>query len=511
MDTSPTMLIGRHATKPAINLFAIFVAMYFSELTSFRLSIDEETTALRTDPSVWVAQGRWGAYLIEKFVFPHPIMPFLMPAIFGAACVAAYLLIMDRIGKRVFSIAEYASFVIFCSFPSWFFIVEFYSNIGAVGVGLFSMTLALWLIGKTEAPVLGPRFLCAIAAGCFALSIYQSFAPAILVLGIAIAVLRARTGADDSFAQDVLRTGILLIGSVLFYFIGDSLFRYFITLRNEYFDSLFQPGFLLQHPIAVMGRTLGEMGSVYGMDYETYSAALWTIPLLIVLGGVTLFMGAPRIRLQLTAAAIVLLLIPFAFHLLAVGDMPTRSLVGVPLAMWLFVYLAVTGKNPVIRASSGVLLAVAVFQILVIQNYRQASNYLVDKHDTLLAASIYDRLSDTPGFDAKRTYAVSVFGSRPFETVYPRPPNSTVGHSFFEWDGGNPRRIASYMSLLGYSNLKSPTRDQLDQTISQLLTMPVWPAPGSIAIKDDIALIKLGDMPSGSNQASLARLAARQK
>ncbi|WP_181182963.1 glucosyltransferase domain-containing protein [Mesorhizobium sp. B3-2-1] len=501
------MLTRPNTVRQAITLFVIFVAMYFSELASFSLSIDEELTAFRTDPSIWIIQGRWGAYLIERFLLPHPVMPFLTPSVFGAGCVAAYLLIMDIIDKRELSIAEYACFAIFCGFPTWFFIVEFYSNIAAVGIGLFASALALWLICKNDVSPLSRRFLGAVTAGGLAISIYQSFAPAILVLGIAISILQARTDTRKSFVKDLFRVAILLVGATMFYVIGNAVFRSFVSGSNAYFDSLSQPGFLFQHPIVVVGRVLESIGEVYGVRHGTYDNALWAIPLLLVLGGWTLLTESPYARLLLTTAAVAALVVPFGLHFLAAGSMPVRSLVGVPIAVWLLAYVAVTSGNSRIRFASAILLAVALFQIQVIQNYRQASSYLVDKHDTLIAGAIYERLSNTPGFDAKRTYVLSIFGSRPFVTNYPRPPASTVGYSFFEWDGGNPWRIASYMKLLGYSNLTGPTPDQIDSTIAHLSTMPVWPAPGSVEIQDNIALIRLGETPSYAYQQALARMA----
>lgn len=60
MDTPQIMLTRQSTIRPAINLFAIFVAMYFSELASFSLSVDEELAAFRTDASIWIIQGRWG-------------------------------------------------------------------------------------------------------------------------------------------------------------------------------------------------------------------------------------------------------------------------------------------------------------------------------------------------------------------------------------------------------------------------------------------------------------------
>ncbi|MDX8481258.1 glucosyltransferase domain-containing protein [Mesorhizobium sp. VK24D] len=479
--------------------------MYFSELASFSLSVDEEVAAFRTDASIWIAQGRWGAYLIETFLIPNPVMPLLAPAVFGAGCVVAYLLVMDAIDKHELSIAEYACFAIFCAFPTWFFIVEFYSNIAAVGIGMAASALAVWLIGEKNIPVASSRFLVAIAAGGYAISIYQSFAPAILVLGIAVCVLQARAGSERSLPKDLIRVGVMVTGSAIFYVVGNAIFKSFTSQRSEYFESLFQPGFLFQHPMVVTGRVLEALGGALGLDHGTYGVILWAVPLLVALGGWTLFKESPRTRLLLLAAALVCLFIPFGVHVLAAGIMPVRSLVGLPIAVWLFVYLAVTSSNARISIVSAILLGVVTFQIQVIQNYRQASSYLVDKHDTLLAAAIYDRLAATPGFDTKRSYALSVFGGLPFATNYPRPPSSTVGYSFFEWDGGNPWRITYYMKLLGYSNLNGPTDQQVDQTIVRLSTMPVWPVPGSLEIQGDIVLIRLGESPSYANQQALAR------
>lgn len=509
MDTPQTMLTRPSSIRAAINLFAIFVAMYFSELASFSLSIDEELAALRTDSSIWIAQGRWGAYLIERFLIPNPVMPLLAPAIFGVGCVAAYLLVMDAIAKHELSIAEYACFAIFCAFPTWFFIVEFYSNIAAVGIGMAAGAFAIWLINKRDIPAVGSRFLVAVAAGGFAISIYQSFAPAILVLGIAVCVLQARAGIERSLPKDLIRVGVLVAGSAIFYAVGNAIFKSFTSKRSEYFESLFQPVFFFQHPVMVTGRVLEAIGGALGLDRGTYGVILWAVPLLLILGGWTLFKELSRTRLLLLAAALVCLFIPFGVHVLAAGIMPVRSLVGLPIAVWLFVYLAVTSSNARISIVSSILLGVVIFQIQVIQNYRQASSYLVDKHDTLLAAAIYDRLAAMPAFDAKRSYALSVFGGLPFATNYPRPPSSTVGYSFFEWDGGNAKRIAYYMKLLGYFNLNDPTEQQVDQTIVRLSTMPVWPAPGSLETQGDIVLIRLGETPSYANQQALAKVANR--
>ncbi|MDR7222769.1 glucosyltransferase domain-containing protein [Aminobacter aminovorans] len=503
------MMQSQASVRQASILFAIFCAIYFFELASFPLSIDEELAAFRTDASVWVAQGRWGAYLIETIIMPQPILPFITPGIFGAGCVVAYLLVMDMIGQSELSLTEYACFAIFCGFPTWFFIVEFYSNIAAVGIAFAFMTFAVWLANRQNGskPIL--QFCCAIAAGAFAFSIYQSLAPAMLTMGIAIAVLRALRGSEESFSKNLVRIGFLLAGSLMLYAVGLIAFKAFITLRSEYFDSLFQPAVLFQQPFAVASRALTAMADAIGLRQHGYGAALWAIPPLLALGGAAIFFGPSRQRIGLTAAAAVSLVVPFGLHLVSAGNMPMRSLVGVPIAIWLFTYAAVDSRHSKLRVPARVMLLAALFQILVIQNSYQASSYLAGKHDALLATSVQQRLSLAPGFDPKITYALSTFGSRPFTTVYPRPDNSTVGHSFFEWDGGNPWRIASYMRLLGFTNLTGATPEQVDQTIVRLATLPVWPAPGSVQIDGSIALVRLGETPSYANQQALKRAGNR--
>jgi hypothetical protein len=512
MDHSKIMVTQTQTqflVRQAAILFAIFCAVYFFELASFPLSIDEEMAAFRTDASGWVAQGRWGAYLFETYILPQPVLPFITPAIFGVGCVIAYLLVMDMIGQTELSLTEYACFVIFCGFPTWFFIVEFYSNIAAVGFAFALMTFAVWLGRRASAshPIL--YFLGATAAGAVALSIYQGLVPAMLTMGIAVAMLRAQRGSDKSLVGEVMRVGLLLACSLAAYAVVQIIFRAFITLRSAYFDSLVRPELLLQQPLLVLSRTLASVTESIGLDQPGYGVPLWAIPPLLALGVAAILFGPARQRLLMAAAALVALAAPFGINLISGGVVPTRGLIGLPVAIWLFTYLAVGATNSKMRIAGGLMLAVAVFQILVMQASYQASSSLAGKSDMLLAASLHDRLTAAPGFDPKVKYALSTFGSRPYPSIYPKPKSSTVGSSFFEWDGGNAWRIARYMTLLGFSNVTAASVEQVDRSIARLATMPAWPAEGSIEIDGDIALVRLGNAPSFANQQAMERVGVR--
>lgn len=480
-------------------LFAIFVAIYFFEISSFHLSIDEESAAFRQDASVWVQQGRWGSYLFEAYVLQQPIVPVLPMAIFGLALVAAYILLLDAIGRDRLGAPEYASFAIFCGFPAWFFIVDFYSNVAATGVGLLAAAASLWLFRADRDDILSTRFLAAALMGGFSISIYQSFAPAILTLGLAICVLRARSETSRFDIRDAGRLALLIVAAVVVYKCGDVFFRALFPARNAYFDSLTRPGELLADPINVIGRTISAMAAALGLNTQAYGAPLWSIPLLAALGVFSLVRQLGKRSGFAVLAMLAALAAPFSIHLLSGGYMPMRSLVGMPIAIWFLAYAALTDIGAKTRAMSGWVWAIAVFQIVALQNSYQAANELVGKHDTIVATSIAERLASQPGFDPNKYYALVTFGLRQFPTVYPR--RETIGHSFFEWD--EPWRIANFSRLLGIGNLTGPTPDQIANHIAVAAALPVWPAEGSVKLVDDVVLVRMGEAASYRNTEAL--------
>lgn len=487
-------------------LMLIFSGVYLFELASFPLSIDEEMAAGRNNPEVWISQGRWGAYLIEKFVLPHPTIPVVPPAIFGACCAAAFLLVIAsfRSTEKPLGLRDYAAFVIFCAFPTWFFIMEFYSNIAAIGLGLLSVSLSTWLllgdckIGKTQ------LFIFCVFLTTLAIGIYQSFLALALAMGTGAVFLRAWTSKDRIDLGRLIFLGIILVSALALATLIDTLCRLVHPDRSQYFDQLLQVHNFFDQPLRSIGVAVGAVLGIYGIDKSAYGELLLAIPLIIALG-----LGAivctrtlsSRDRILGSIGMLLVLLLPFSMHLFSPGGMPTRSLVAVPFVVWMLTHLGTTSELPWIRRIATAALVVAVFQIVVLQNRYQALNYFGARHDLYMAAAIHERISLSPGFDPTRTYPVVVLGSA--ETAFPRPPSSTIGASFFEWDGGNPYRIVHYMRLLGYTNISDPTEKQMRSSARRLAEMPIWPAAGSVQLIDGAILLRLGRTPNSTMQRML--------
>ena len=66
-------------------LIGALANVYF--LANYSPSIDDELAAVRSSSEIWIAQGRFTAYLVETLLFPQPSIPF-SPYVFLAVMMA---------------------------------------------------------------------------------------------------------------------------------------------------------------------------------------------------------------------------------------------------------------------------------------------------------------------------------------------------------------------------------------------------------------------------------------
>ncbi len=488
-------------------LLAVFTGIYLVELVSLPLSIDEEYAATGGTLGLWIPQGRWAMYLFERFVLPQPIIPFLTPAIFGIGCAVAYLLVLDAIGLQRFGWQEIASFAIFCGYPTWFLIVEFYSNIAATGVAFALAALAVWIaarvadtdlekgIRRISIARLGLASMC----GAIAIGVYQSFALSLATLCVSIWVLQRYLGRGGNPLREAVTFAIVVVGSTALYVLITFLTGLFEQRRSAHISGFFKPMELLRDPLTVLNGMLKEFGGALGFEFGAFALPLWAIPIMLVLGLLAIggMARSDKSWGRITVlCAMVALVIPFALHLVTGGFVPKRALVALPVAVWLFAYAAISCEIAVIRRLSCVALGVAVFQIATIQNTSQAAHRFAQEYDRVLAGQIQERLANLPGFEREKTYGLIVSGALEFNLLYRKMPQSTSGRSFFGWDQGRADRITRYMQIVGYDNLVLADRLQARRVNDRVQKLPIWPMPGSLVIDGDVVLLRLGEKPT---------------
>ena len=80
LDALRTKLFACFTENVHVIYFLMFVTIcaYGFELFNFNLTIDEEIHATRIAPALaWITQGRWGTYVLNKFLLPYTVIPFV--------------------------------------------------------------------------------------------------------------------------------------------------------------------------------------------------------------------------------------------------------------------------------------------------------------------------------------------------------------------------------------------------------------------------------------------------
>ncbi|UVF18359.1 glucosyltransferase domain-containing protein [Microvirga terrae] len=493
----------------ASRLMLIFIALYLSELGIFPLSIDEEFAAFRDDPAVWVAQGRWAVYLIELFLLPQPTIPYLPVVLFGVCTVVSYLLILRSLRFET-NLWAYILFPLFAAFPIWFFIIEFYTNLPGIGLGLLSTGLTLYyydrLISSSDcklSSIFGQlnSLIIAIVATAFALACYQSFLFFIISAGLG-AILVKLPGHNRIWRLVWQGSAIMAIvivgGGVLYYLIWMALL-YGLGVPISYIQGFADLGSFLENPVRILNTSLAELWKIYSGSPAVYGHRN-LVGVLILAGLLAILVQLSSRGLAAVGAGIILIVAiltaPFALHPLSRGFAAYRSMVAVPYIVFLCGTLVLTSRIHLMRVIGIAAVILVIFGSLYSLSLFQAANHLVRDHDRLVAQQVYTRIAAAHDkFDVNKPYLVDFYGGKKFQTPYPRVLSSTIGQSFFEWDQGNPYRIISFMNLIGFSNLKPLAADQRANYLAEFNTMAIWPNEGSVKVIGDVTLVRLSQEP----------------
>jgi hypothetical protein len=487
-------------------LFAIaaFANLYF--LATYSLSFDDDIAALRTDPSVWVTQGRFTVYLVEKFLFPQSAIPYAPYVLFAACMATAYMLIL-RVHRFSLGWRAYLGFPVFCAFPTWWFISEFYSNVPAVGIGLLLTCLALYLAVDSGEPArLAPASrkwnrLLAVLLLALAIGAYQSFALMFICMaaGAALAQL-VRGGGRARLAPGAILRG--LCGTWLLALLGIALYAGINILAQKlsaqssgYIDGFIDIQPLLHTPWDRISGVLREMAVIYSGQASRFGGSM---PLALVFFAWAAVAVMFRTKRQFAWALLLLCVVwlaPFLLHF-ATGPIPLRILLAVAYVAWLMVMLALLitpGRALLVLAA---LIVVYQIQLISVTSQYQAAAEITQSHDRLLAADLYRRMGESSkAFDREAPIVLDVYGYKNVVTPYSTAWSSLAQASFFGWGGGFLDRMATYMNVLGYRNVRPATDAERRQFAPLFDDMSAWPAAHSVKKVGNAYLVRFSFAP----------------
>jgi hypothetical protein len=494
-------------------LLLIFGALYAIDLTTTSLLIDDELIALSERHDYFVAHGRWVTYLFVRFMMPQPVVPFLPVALFGLLMAIAYLILLRAIEFPLNRVEAYLTFPLFCGFPIWFFATEFHPNKPVEGVGVLAASAAASLVAaalhvrsgrRADAGARALQFGAAVGLGAVAIGVYQANAMLLAVLGLVLIVFRAMADGDKDVRTILLEVAQLagtVALSLVAYMAVLATFRSALQVAPEYVDGFVRLDALVDQPVVVLRRTVRAAWRVYTGHRAVYGLTAFAFGLVLLAGGMALagtprLAGRPAVRVALLGLLGVMLLAPFAIHPFSNGWLPYRSLIGVPAIMWFCGFLALTAPIRWLYRLTLLIVAIATYQTLYIGNLLQAGSALARQHDGLVAGAIYNRVAEVHAdFDRNHAYKLALYGAWPFATPYPKIDTSTSGSSFFEWGQGNPYRMVNFMRMLGFGNVTVASPEEHQAFKEAFAAMPIWPAQGSVVVKGDVTLVKLGERP----------------
>ena len=489
-------------------LFAVFVAMHFQSLTGLSLSIDDDTAILRTDPSIWLHEGRWGAYLVERFIMPLPAITFLPYAVFGACLCLAFALLAISLGITTLSWEILLGFALFVGVPQWLFLMEFSANIVPVGIGFLCAAASVVTLDRAAAQRRGiPERLAFVGAsvGLLALAtgLYQSLLLAGLLLASAVVVVRLARAEIDLQDAARMHASIAFVGVLAYAFYAAvseifSLLQPNIQRGEFYADSLFRPLEALRHIDRSWTAAVGAYRELVWGHQAFYGASVFASGLATIVASLTLVLLAFRsgpvrgllVGLWVAAAWLAVVI----FQLASSGQyfVPYRMMVQLPALVAVLAIVAISIGPKAARMAVALLFAVAAFQESVVINRAAASHELVAARDVYIVGDLFVRIANKGRPGADGIYKIQILGVAPGAPAYRSDffgSRSWFGHDPY----GQAFRVANYMRILGYPVTDAGRRP--DEFRQQWAGMPQWPAEGSVVAVDDITLIKLSDVP----------------
>ena len=490
-------------------LMTVFAICYMPILTFFPLGMDSEIAALRTDATPWITQGRWLNYAVEAFLFPYSVTVYFPFFVFGMCLAGSYMLLVRALRMEVADWKNYVLFPLFACFPTWIFMAEFPSNLPSVGFGALLASGALYVVADMlegnwwqnatwKERLQKTALVCGMCTP--ALGAYQSFVFFFIVGGLFYLIINFGKAATLRIVWPKLGLlAVMTVLSVVAYYIIWKLAMAVTGTEPAYVQQFVEPMKTVLRPDLVIINILKEFQRFYFGGYRIYGVTAWGLAALMLSGMAIAFQHIKAnyvLKKTWIFVFVVALFAPFGMTLLSGGSMPFRSLMALPLAVWVCAHMALAWSAGCWRKANYVFAVIACVQLLYTMSMFQSAKHLASEHDKLLAVQIYERIAETAEpFDTSKPQKIDIYGGVPFATVYPTAKHSVAQASFFGWDGGYIRRIIPYMTLRGYTNFELLPLEQRLALIPEYGTMPVWPALGSVKKVGDVILVKLSNKP----------------
>lgn len=503
-----SLLLSRRDWRMCSALLLAFCLAHIHELTNFHITIDDELVTIfsLSQTCLFADIGRW-THPIVSTLWPQQVVPAAPLLFFGIFLSISFIYMTRLVGVRHPDTAHVLIFSAFALHPIWMAQLTYAGNVLPVGVGVLAATAAAQLLAPAEpaqpqrlwARVTASTALVAVAVGA-----YQSLNIYFLVLAFAGTLTRVVRGAESWRTCARRLTVALLVcaaGSLL------SLAAAWLAIRacgihaSAYAFTRFNPQMLLEQPGEMLRLVLRDAALSYGGYWKHFGYARAIFSAAVLLSAALCVWAAPaKKRPGVLLLVLLFMLLPSSFVLITGSPLLPRIYMASTAVLACLLLLAHAASPSRWAQRSALALAIlAATQGLYVNAIHQARAWAVQQRDLYLAHEIYTSVKRMqqaePNEENKRHILLNFHGSLPmdesFSRIWPKETFEVMGGSFFEWDGGNPVRIVSYMNLLGYTDVELFKEKHPGEFSPVYSAMPAWPAESSVRAYGDGYLIKL--------------------
>jgi hypothetical protein len=485
-------------------LAAIALAAYGFELFNFNLTIDEEIHAAIYGPvRAWVMQGRWGMYLLNDFLMPYTVIPFVPLFVALVFHIGAILLMLNS--WKVRSLPQQVIVgALSIAFPIMAYMYTFSTINYGIGIGLFCIALSLFIYAKNS----GAKRFYAVIPAAFSLAIYQGFIPALIAVFLIYLISTLIYSHKISF-KDLTVISFIHILALLVYSVVQQIFVVIMLIPHDpYTSGVFDFSYLLHNLGAVLFQTFRySLLPIYFGSKSLYAVDVNALGFLLIvsffglIAGLWLSKSSKSNRLLILVFFLLLVVLPFASVLLMRGDFSLRMLIALPIAIPGIVMLGMLNSSRDFKILVALLTAYCVFQFITSTNHLFASSHLALQADRVLASQLIGRIADAQteagSQDLQYMEIIGWYSRPPTELI---PQIETFGASFFGWPQGTSIRAISFLETLGFEKLQVLPIDKRGQMIDVVNLMPIWPEKGSVRVVGDVVLVKFGPYSDGQKQ-----------
>ncbi len=483
--------------------FFISILAFGYELFNFSLSIDDEAASLMSASEMKsaIVTGRWAFYFLNFFFHPYSVMPYYTTALalFFLASSAALFIIYQQGNLS----AKLVFLAIFISSPLHSYYLAFnLSFYYALGMLLATISYLIF-VGATKKKTIniGSFAMAATLLG-ISIALYQSMITYFIVLMVFhffLAIINVPPDKNQLGKFVVAGLTVIVFG-VIFYKTGDYLTRYFF-LSAEYrnntdylnaFDGwgMHDAGSVLKHLfLSTLRYLLGLIGreEILGIAEKTT----------LIIAVILTYQLAKKARftqsLFLNWLALALLIFsPFTLMFLNGLSLPIRAMMPLALMIGMLWFLVYRKAGPFFRR----ILLLFVVLILINNAYINTRLFFASKTaweaDKAMAHRIAERIYKLNPKIEDGTIRVAFIGDYQPTENHLFLKSEVFGASFFHWDTGLNWRKFLLLKTLGYNEFIEAT-PQKDDYFDLVDNMPAWPHIGSVALYEDIVVVKLSD------------------